>query len=40
MAEDIKYTEDNIRTIEGIDIIRLRPGMYIGWLGNVNNEED
>ena len=40
MAEDIKYTEDNIRTIEGIDIIRLRPGMYIGRLGNGNNEED
>ena len=25
---------------EGIDIIRLRPGMYIGRLGNGNNEED
>ena len=40
MAEEIKYTEDNIRTIEGIDIIRLRPGMYIGRLGNGSNPED
>ena len=40
MAEEIKYTEDNIRTIEGMDIIRLRPGMYIGRLGNGSNPED
>ena len=40
MAEEIKYTEDNIQTIEGIDIIRLRPGMYIGRLGNGSNPED
>ena len=40
MAEEIKYTEDNIRTIEGIDIIRLRPGMYIGRLGNGSNQDD
>ena len=40
MAEEIKYTEDNIRTIEGIDIIRLRPGMYIGRLGNGSNPGD
>lgn len=28
------YTEDNIRTIEGVEHIRLRPGMYIGRLGD------
>ena len=26
----INYSDENIRTIEGVDHIRLRPGMYIG----------
>ncbi|MBQ0149161.1 MAG: type IIA DNA topoisomerase subunit B [Bacteroidales bacterium] len=34
------YTEDNIRTLEGIEHIRMRPGMYIGRLGNGNNPGD
>ena len=28
------YTEDSIRTMEGMKHIRLRPGMYIGALGD------
>ena len=34
MAEAINYTDDNIRTLEGVEHIRRRPGMYIGRLGN------
>ena len=34
MAETINYTDDNIRTLEGVEHIRRRPGMYIGRLGN------
>lgn len=42
-TENIKttsYTDDNIRTIEGVQHIRLRPGMYIGRLGNGDNPGD
>ena len=28
------YTDDNIRTMDGVEHIRKRPGMYIGRLGN------
>ena len=31
---NINYTDDNIRTLEGVEHIRRRPGMYIGRLGN------
>ena len=34
------YTDDNIRTLEGVQHIRRRPGMYIGRLGNGNNPGD
>ncbi|MGN0189285.1 MAG: ATP-binding protein, partial [Candidatus Cryptobacteroides sp.] len=34
------YTEENIRTLEGIEHIRKRPGMYIGRLGNGDNPGD
>ena len=34
------YTEENIRTLEGIEHIRKRPGMYIGRLGNGDNQGD
>ena len=29
-----QYNEDNIRTLEGLEHVRLRPGMYIGKLGD------
>ena len=34
------YTDDNIRTLEGVQHVRMRPGMYIGRLGNGNNPGD
>jgi topoisomerase-4 subunit B len=34
------YTEDNIRTLEPREHIRLRPGMYIGKLGDGSSQED
>ena len=34
------YTEDNIRTLTGVQHIRMRPGMYIGRLGNGSNQSD
>ncbi len=36
----VKYTEDEIRTLEGLEHVRLRPGMYIGKLGDGNNADD
>ena len=49
MAEDlnvipqedvVKYDDDNIQTLSGLDHIRLRPGMYIGRLGDGSSSED
>lgn len=37
MAE---YTEDNIRTLEWKEHIRMRPGMYIGKLGDGSSSDD
>ncbi|MEC7159184.1 MAG: hypothetical protein VXW24_02710, partial [Bacteroidota bacterium] len=34
------YTEDNIRTLDWKEHIRLRPGMYIGKLGNGQSADD
>ncbi len=34
------YDESQIRTLEGLDHIRRRPGMYIGRLGNGDNPDD
>lgn len=35
-----QYTDDHIRTLEGLEHVRLRPGMYIGKLGNGENADD
>ena len=40
MADQVKYTDDNIITLEGVEHIRMRPGMYIGRLGNGSNQGD
>jgi len=40
MAEQVKYTDDNIRTLEWNEHIRLRPGMYIGKLGDGASPDD
>ena len=40
MAEIAEYTEENIKTLEGVEHIRLRPGMYIGKLGDGSHSDD
>jgi len=40
MAEEAKYTEDNIRSLDWKEHIRLRPGMYIGKLGDGSSYDD
>jgi topoisomerase-4 subunit B len=40
MAADHNYTESSIKTLSALEHIRLRPGMYIGRLGNGANAED
>ena len=39
-VQKVNYTDDNIRTIDGVQHIRLRPGMYIGRLGDGRNPSD
>ena len=38
--EQVRYDDDNIRTLTGLEHIRLRPGMYIGRLGDGASAED
>ena len=38
--ENVIYDDDNIRTLTGLEHIRLRPGMYIGRLGDGASPED
>lgn len=38
--EIVDYNEDNIKTVEGLAHIRLRPGMYIGKLGDGKSKDD
>ncbi|WP_295767811.1 DNA topoisomerase IV subunit B [uncultured Mucilaginibacter sp.] len=40
MAEDINYSEDSIRSLDWKEHIRLRPGMYIGKLGDGSAYDD
>jgi topoisomerase-4 subunit B len=35
-----RYDEDSIKTLDWIEHIRLRPGMYIGKLGNGSSHDD
>ena len=37
---NMNYGDDNIRTLEGVEHIRLRPGMYIGTLGKGDDPAD
>ena len=39
-AKPSVYDEDSIQHLEGLEHIRLRPGMYIGSLGDGSNEND
>ena len=36
----VQYNDDNIRHLSGLEHIRIRPGMYIGRLGDGQNAED
>ncbi len=40
MVEQTKYTEDNIRSLDWKEHIRMRPGMYIGKLGDGSSADD
>lgn len=40
MAEEVNYTEDNIRSLDWKEHIRMRPGMYIGKLGDGTAYDD
>ena len=40
MAENVQYTEDNIRSLDWKEHIRIRPGMYIGKLGDGTSQDD
>ncbi len=40
MQENINYTEDNIRSLDWKEHIRMRPGMYIGKLGDGSSPDD
>ena len=40
MSQDTNYTEDNIRSLDWKEHIRLRPGMYIGKLGDGSSADD
>jgi topoisomerase-4 subunit B len=40
MSDQNKYTEDNIRSLDWKEHIRMRPGMYIGKLGDGSSPDD
>ena len=40
MSQEVTYNEENIRSLDWKEHIRLRPGMYIGKLGDGSSPED
>ena len=40
MAEEVKYDESSIRSLDWKEHIRMRPGMYIGKLGDGSSADD
>ena len=40
MSQSVQYTEDNIRSLDWKEHIRMRPGMYIGKLGDGSSADD
>ncbi|MCQ2225460.1 MAG: type IIA DNA topoisomerase subunit B [Paludibacteraceae bacterium] len=40
LAASVQYNEDNIKTLKGLEHVRLRPGMYIGKLGDGSHYDD
>ena len=39
-AEQVQYTDDNIRHLSDMEHVRIRPGMYIGKLGDGSQSDD
>jgi len=39
-SKAVEYSEDKIKTLSSLDHIRLRPGMYIGRMGNGTHADD
>jgi topoisomerase-4 subunit B len=40
MSQEVRYTEENIRSLDWKEHIRMRPGMYIGKLGDGSSPDD
>ena len=40
MTQQTNYTEENIRSLDWREHIRMRPGMYIGKLGDGSSPDD
>ena len=40
MSGKSQYTEENIRSLDWKEHIRMRPGMYIGKLGDGSSSDD
>jgi topoisomerase-4 subunit B len=40
MSQEVQYTEDNIRSLDWKEHIRMRPGMYIGKTGDGSTPDD
>ena len=40
MGQKVKYTEENIRSLDWKEHIRMRPGMYIGKIGDGSSYDD
>tara|TARA_B100000963_G_scaffold361435_1_gene396776 strand:+ start:60370 stop:62226 length:1857 start_codon:yes stop_codon:yes gene_type:complete len=40
MSQKVKYTEENIRSLDWKEHIRMRPGMYIGKIGDGSSHDD
>ena len=40
MSQETQYTEDNIKSLDWKEHIRMRPGMYIGKLGDGTSQDD
>ena len=40
IMEEVRYDEDSIRSLDPLEHVRLRPGMYIGKLGDGSSADD
>ena len=40
MSDEILYDESKIKTLSSLDHIRLRPGMYVGRMGDGSHPDD